>query len=547
MLFSQPFERLFRAVSRIAEQLKQADLDQRQYLTEELEALRALSNDVFELWLRFEDEVDALLEQYHPAEVYGSDAHSPHPGPAENHPTSGEPPAKAGSNPFSGFHAADTKTPALAPQGAIPASSFVADLGSAWETPAGVRLLRRGLGYFDLLMFPESIREFEQMVALDPGMVVARLYLALSYIAIDAFEEAETHLALVGATARDVVVQAAVHDATAQMYMKQQRYQNALNELEHVLAIQPQYSDAQINLAICAYSLGDYVKARRAAAGALQLSQDDALAWRLYGASSCAQGDLQEAHRGYRKACDLAPANTPVILEMAAVLTRLRRVQDAESLLRDLLSKGREPQSALKGLAEIALQNGQYDEAVGLLKKCGSLRRGADQSTDRLGWALYGANRLHEAKRAFERHLSANGANVSNLTGLARIAASEGNVSEARELLLRFTHHANPTWRAHGLTELGRLYLELGDTPRAIRYLQSALAVDRRQEDALTYLGIAKRAAGHKYQMPACVQSAAFPPQRQEQNVPEPYMQTGIDSDALLFDTESIDPLQDNR
>ncbi len=541
MLFSQPFERLFHAVNRIAEQLKQADPDQRRYLTEELQALRAMSSDVFELWLRFEDEVDVLLAQYQPTGLSDPDSDEKVFGAAGNAPLYGSVKTQTENNPVSHPQTPTTHAAALTPPGSIPAASFAADLGSAWETPAGLRFLRQGIGYFDLLMFPESIREFEQMVALDPRMVVARLYLALSYIATGAFEKAENHLASASATARDAILQAAVHDARAQLYMKQDRRRDALSELELVLAIQPKYSDAQINLAICAYSVGEYGRARRAAAAALQLTQDDALAWRLYAASAWEQGDLEEAHRGYRKARQLVPANTAVTLEMAAVLTRLRRVRDAESLLRDLLNKGREPQSALRGLAEIALQTGEYERAVELLKKCASLRRDADKSTDRLGWALYGASRLDEAKRAFERHLSANGANVSNLTGLARIAASEGNLSEARELLLRFAHHPNPAWRAHGLAELGRLYLEVGETTRAIRYLHSALVVDRHQEDALLYLKLAMRAAGRQAQLPACVESPGLFHQDEEAAIPEPHSQTGIDTDARLSDTESID------
>lgn len=522
MLFSQPFERLFRAVNRIAEQLRQADPDQRRYLIEELDALRAMSSDVFELWLRFEDEVDALLERYSPADASSSDADLTQPvGAGASAPT--------GDAPISTPHAPHAAVPALSPQNLIPAASFAADLGSAWNTPVGFRLLRRGLGYFDLLMFPESIREFEQMVALAPDMVVARLYLALSYIATDAFENAETQLALVRATATDRILRAAVHDALAQLYMKQERIRDAQNELERVLAIQPEYGDVQVNLAICAYSLGDYAKARRAAAGAIQLAQDDALAWRLYAASAWAQGDLVEAHRGYRSVLRLMPANSGAVLEMAAILTQLNRVQDAESLLRELLDNGREPQSALKELAELALRTGDFGKAALLFKKCAALHHDADKFVDRLGWALYGAGRLEEARRAFERHLAVHGASVSNLTGLARIAASEGDTAAARELLARFTHHANPEWRAHGLAELGRLYQEMGASERAIRYLHSALSINRRQEDALLYLEMAQRAAGQETQTAECAQTA------------------GVDRAARLFDTESIDPLQDSR
>lgn len=44
MLFHEPFERLMRAVSRIAKQLETADVQQRQYLIQELEELRTLCN-----------------------------------------------------------------------------------------------------------------------------------------------------------------------------------------------------------------------------------------------------------------------------------------------------------------------------------------------------------------------------------------------------------------------------------------------------------------------------------------------------------------------
>ncbi len=453
MLFEQSYAQLQRAVIRIAGQLHDADEEQRTYLYQELQALHAMNAHCLELWMDFEDQVQDLYEQYFPdsQEIQVS-----------------------------------TPLPSLVDD-AVPRD----DYDVLFQLENGIFMLKKGLGYFDLLMYDESIDTFERMLATNPDLAMVRLLLAISYLAKNRYEESERQVMIVELTAQNSLLKVAAHEAKAQIFVRKGRYDNALTELQYVTDKRPDYIDAHVNSSICAYIIKDYSKAAHAAHHAVTLDEKDAIAWRLYGAALFALKRPKKALACYRKAVQYNPSDTDTNMELAHILRVLHKVEEAQQVYQRMIREHKAVDKSLSGLGELALQMGEFRTAVALYKKLASLQPQAKKPLARLAWAMYSCGLLDDAERIFTVYTNQHGADLTVLTGLTRIATARKQFAEARRYLSRILQVKNERAKVHGLTELGRFYLETGNAAKAVRYLQGALAVDRTHKDALMYLTVA--------------------------------------------------------
>jgi len=465
-LFQQSFQYLHRAVDRIATQLQSADPSQRTFLFEELTALRHIGERFLESWMDFQDKVQDVTERYQQAEDVPTDMPSDQEAPT--------------------FLTVIKKPDDVGALGE--------DIGQALFHDSGERWFRRGLGYFDLLMYKEAMSQFEQILELDENMTVARLYLALSYIGTQRFEEAERHLRVIIRTARDAAVCAAAHDARAQLYAQSGRLHDAQSELLQTISIRPDYLDAHLNLALCAYSAHDYIQSLRYAQHALTLDADEPVAWRVTGAASFALGRSKEALTAYLRVYELTPLDTDVQVEIGKIYIAMRKPSQARLWFNRVASIRRCYGDALIGLIDVALLEQDYEKAILLAKKQISLERDVAPAWLRLGWALIGQGEFERAEKLFETFHERYGVLPQTLSGQARILVARGERQQAKSLLRQLLQMDNAEARAHGFTEFGRMYLEAGEMRKAIRCFQGALAIDRRHEDALLGLGAAKQA-----------------------------------------------------
>jgi len=376
----QPFQALHRAIDRIATQLRIADDEQRSYLLEELAALRQAGERILGAWVDVEDKAQGLLEQY------------------------GEIAA----------HALAT----VAPQEA-PVSS---DLGTCLTSAVASNWFRRGLGYFDLLMYKEARVEFERIVQRDPDMMVARLYLALCYVSAGHFEEAERHLHVLCHCARDPAVRAAAHDARAQALVSQGRWREAGDELEKALSERPEYVDAQVNRAVCAYVCKEYEVALEHSLSATKCDGHDVLAWRLAGASSYSLGRHRDALSYYGHALHLSPDLPILHLETGLVFLAKGHWQRAAEHLciarRDRACYG----EAVKGLTEVALRKQDWPQAALLARRQACLMRRDDAGLCHVAWTLLLCKEYELATRLFSEYERVHGPDERSVAGRERLA-----------------------------------------------------------------------------------------------------------------------------
>ena len=498
MLFQRQFERLYFAVRRIAGQLECADPEQRRYLCEELAALREMGSQFFDLWVAFEDQVQELFELYGGAS--GAECPPPAAALAGSQPPAADPRAAARLDDALPQHdARPVLQGALRAQGPAaaghpPAEWPAADAQPLFDAAESARLFRRGVGYFDLLMFPESHDAFRRIVDMQPDFTVARLYLALCLLARGDGEAAERQLTLVTATADEPLLAVAAREARASLYASGGRPADALRELERVIADRPEYLDAHVNAAVCAYATGQYAAAARHAGRAAELAADDASAWRLYGAALYASGRREQARRAYRQAAALRPRHPDILIEAGRIALATGRLDEAERLFRRGADAAGPDARALSGLARVALERGDAGQAVALMKKWASSRPGDTDALSQLGWMLCAGGRLDEAERLFRHLLASEEDSSAAISGLARVAALRGDADGATALLRRLLRRGGAAVRAHALTEMGRIHAECGRPHQALRYLRAALAIDGSHRDALICLGAVTRA-----------------------------------------------------
>lgn len=418
----------FDALSAIARKLKTSDGAERRRLIEELLALRSAGETIAVQWSAFDGAVRNLLRSLGQiVDLSENDARD-----KDGNPESGDD---------------------------LELGVFLSDEG-------GAARFRRGLGYFELLMFADSASEFESILKLSPGLHVARLYLVLSYLGRDQFEEADRHLNHLLAAAKSPTVLAAAHDAKAQLYARQERFKEAEMSLRSVLTLRPNDADAWFNLAVCRYERRKFRSAAAAARQAARFAPGDADAWRLLGAAVFGLGDSGTAARAYGRSLRLRPSAAETRLEFAMILHRLRAYEQSEKTYRHLLESRLCVYDALGGLAEVALSRGQYARAAARFKQQACLRPDSPEPVERLGWAQIGSGDAQRAERSFLFFIRRCGAEEDALLGLSRALEDSGDPETARRLLLEIVQHASPMMRSAALAELARLRA-VDETPQS--------------------------------------------------------------------------------
>jgi tetratricopeptide (TPR) repeat protein len=497
-MFDKPFEQLFRAVQRVASQLASADREQRAILGEELYALRSMCDQFVEKWLYFEELVAELCETYQlnlEGTIPVQELHKYQQKLAELQPSS------------------DTRK--AAGKTGLPEEELSP---SHWETflqfantlvprPAEdslIRSFRKGVGFYDLLMFEESVQELEKVVEMDSGFSMARFYLALGYLGKQDFEKSAKHLRFLAATETSETVRASVFFGYGHLHAEQGRFDLAAESFEELVAMAPDYQDAYYNLGVCYYNTGQLEKAYGAFRNSLLQNPDDWEAERAAGLIQRKLGRMDQALYHYQRAHELHPASDLVCLELADLCERTGNIGKAKPLYQRVLAHQPDSPPALSGLGWISLKSGHFGEAIALFKKQLSLHPGNRAALFNLGWALVLSQQFGAAEKCFEELLRRDPGNPYALTGLTRIWSCTGRRGVARETLLSMVRKEDPDIRKLSLFHLGRIYFEDQDYRQALKYFHAAVTIDKYCLESLFYKGLTHRMLGEKEEASQC-------------------------------------------
>lgn len=110
---------------------------------------------------------------------------------------------------------------------------------------------QKGQGYFKLHMFAQAAKHLEKTVRHYPDMLSARLYLAMSRMHLKEWGEAQRHFRLIAALAEDAKLQAVAYNALGCIQAVFAHIDQAKQFFRKALEADPSFDDARENLKRC--------------------------------------------------------------------------------------------------------------------------------------------------------------------------------------------------------------------------------------------------------------------------------------------------------
>lgn len=301
------FTQIFAALEGVEEELEKMGNDQekRQDCYEHLLELRKQMDRCVELWLRFEEKINEIQEKYDfllPDELPDS------------------------------FLQAFVKALPGEAQKIVP-TELSKRVGESYflqpDHEASIRSFRRGLGFLELAMMDEAIREFETVINQEPDILLAHLCLGVAYAERGMSDEAMRELRLVQALTGDPQTNAIVHNALGNVYAHREQYDLALEEFSKVIELDSEFAVAKFNLGAINYNLKDYESSVLAFEEVkINFPRD----WEVYfylGKGYKKLGDEQQALANLLKASYLAPQEPHVAFELGVSYDTLGETRKA--------------------------------------------------------------------------------------------------------------------------------------------------------------------------------------------------------------------------
>lgn len=355
-------------------------------------------------------------------------------------------------------------------------------------------------------------------------------------------------------------------------YFEAGRYTAALARYEAALTTDAERVPAQLGVARAKLHLDKAREAREALTALLQKNPKHAKVALWLGRALEKDGDRAGAEKAYRVAIDAGGVSDEAALAYVALAQLLRQggqLEEAASLLTQALQKLPDSAPLHRGLGEVALSQGRYEQAlgefnaarkldpadVGVLFSIGVCHRKLNQFEEasrvfsevakldpelpglplERGLLLEQSGRTEEALREYESALAKapEDADLMLRVGCARVAARDG--AGARPLLQKVVEKRSHSAEAHHC--LGRAYFLEEKFLEALQSLQRATELDPNRAEYFVYVAWVANAAGQV----ALAQQAIDVALSKDQGLGDAYWQKGV---LLLRQGAALDALQ---
>lgn len=197
------------------------------------------------------------------------------------------------------------------------------------ESEQGISSFRKGMGFWDLAMLEEAIREFENLVEMEPNYIFGHFCLGLAYSQKGLYEKALVKLRLVKALSQDNRLKALAHNAMGNIYVNEKKYEEALNEFNIAMEEDPFFYIGYFNMGAVYYNLQRYSEAGEAFEKAKELSPKD---WEIYyhlGRTYALTGNFKKCLHNFKRAFSLNPAEIKILFELGVIYDLLGDKQNA--------------------------------------------------------------------------------------------------------------------------------------------------------------------------------------------------------------------------
>lgn len=160
-------------------------------------------------------------------------------------------------------------------------------------------------------------------------------------------------------------------------YMRQGRYEDALEKLQKAVAAKSDYADVHSALAMVYEHMLEYDKADHHYREAIDLNSDDGANYNNYGVFLCRQGKFVQADKYFAKAIETPRYKTPerALENAGACAKRIPDLEKAENYLRKALSINPKLPLALSEMADLMFQKENYMSTRAYLQRFGEVSR----------------------------------------------------------------------------------------------------------------------------------------------------------------------------
>lgn len=336
-MFQQKFAEIFAELDSIEIKLKNNHSQaEKEGFSERLLNLRRLMDQCIQSWLCFEERVNQLQDDYEldlPDEIpdilfknLGLEELDISPESLEASPwpgnISGKEDSKEGSPPDPGF--------------------------SKIGKDASISSFKRGLGFFDLYMLEEAIKEFENLVSLEPNFLFGHFLLGYVYSQKQKYDEAEREFRLVLALTEDQQLKGMAYNGLGTIYADGGKFEQALEEFHLAKECSPENHEVSFNLAAAYYNLQRYRESIHYFEKAKEHFPHD---WEIYfylGKGHEYMKDYYEAEVYLETALGLNPQDPRINFELGIIYHLLNKREKAISQYLKTLELSKKEKARLK-------------------------------------------------------------------------------------------------------------------------------------------------------------------------------------------------------
>lgn len=187
------------------------------------------------------------------------------------------------------------------------------------ESEQGIDSFRKGLGFWDLAMLEEAIKEFEKVIKLEPNFIFGHFCLGLAYSQQGLKNQALSELRLVKALSRDPHLNAFVHNAIGNIYAGEKQYEEALSEFALSVEADPSFYIGYFNMGAIYFNLRRYRESIEAFEKVKAAIPCDWEVCYCLGRAYTLTGEFIKALQNFKKALSLNPLEPKILFEMGVL------------------------------------------------------------------------------------------------------------------------------------------------------------------------------------------------------------------------------------
>lgn len=229
----------------------------------------------------------------------------------------------------------------------------------------------------------------------------------------------------------------------------------------------------------------------------LQANPGDALVRRMLGTSYYSTMNYSKAVETLRPLEPSITADPELAYIYGISMIRLNRNQDALPVFAKLAERSQNDSESLLYAAQGFMILGDFERAIKELQRISTLNPSLPKTNYLIGQSLIRLNRFNEAEKAFARELENNPSDYLSKYHLALTLIERKIAPERSTAILQEAVALKPDY-ADARYQLGKIFLERGETEKAIEQLESAVSYDANQDYIHYQLSIAYRKASRK-------------------------------------------------